>query len=109
MSYDSGGTPLQVRQSDRIVERSGQDGRGSSAAQLLGGARQTHGTLSRAFAAALYFVRPQINNVAHVAEAVTANATAMLTRSGMANRPLLSLGRPDVGVFYQEHGSVGYP
>ena len=75
----------------------------SSAAQLLRGARQIHGTLSTASAAALYFVRPQTNNVTHVAEAVTANATAVLTRSGIANKPVLYPGRADVGVFQQEH------
>lgn len=42
--------------------------------------------LSHANAAADHLVRPQSNSVPHITAAVNANATAVLTRSGVATR-----------------------
>ena len=56
----------------------------------LGEAPFVHGTISRQNAAAIHLEWPQSNSVAHISEALVANATAVLTRSGTANQPVLS-------------------
>ena len=91
MAQNGGGLPPDVRHSNRLAERPGQGGRGS-AAQHLGAARSAHGTLSRAHAAAIHLIQPQSGSVAHVPEAVNINATAVLTRSGVATPPILDRG-----------------